>query len=120
MPEQKDTNFRVTDRRKFNPDGSPREVETEAQSEDRKPQPVSAEPANNIVSFEDQTKRRVEPSAAEPPSPASEASANTGPMSDRQPSAQRAEPSPDRIGGNAPTGRPDELFLSLINMLGVE
>ena len=67
MAEREDTGFKVTDRRKYNPDGTPRES-----SEQEPALPPSDDSvhlleqteesaANNVLSFPGETKRQAEP-----------------------------------------------------------
>ena len=132
MAEEKDTNFKITDRRKFNPDGTPRDqvdepveiqadkaaqtVDGEPEPEERAPEPPkAAEPSNSgesakVVSFptEAERKREQSPQAAE----------------ERRASQNRpvtaAEQAYSQTTGGQPRGLPEATFLSLINMLAVE
>ena len=137
MPEQEDSGFKVTDRRKYNPDGSLRDstdspappAVAEAQSApvaagpEAAPEtpPASGESApNNIVSFPTDTAskqtepapRRVEnTSETSPGGPASAAD---------KAAAKQAENDYNRTRGPAAPGLPEASFLSLVNMLAVE
>src|SRR5258707_14964374 len=91
MAEREDTGFKVTDRRKDNPDGSPREsaesevenvaAEIEAEAE---PPTQSREPAaNNVLSFPGEPAKKQpepEPKVASEPEPRAAASAPTAPQ----------------------------------------
>ena len=124
MAEREDTGYKVTDRRKYNPDGSPRE------SADSETAPVAAEPepqarilesaANNVVSFPvEGAKKQPEPS---PQAAALGSETNaTGPAS---PAAQAAvsqgEKDYNQARGPQSSRLPEASFLSLANMLAVE
>ena len=89
MAGDKDPEFRITDRRKFNPDGSPRDYAEEAEPTPPPVEPVNEAPvsapepetptpapeiqADNVVSFPGEAARKREPEAApaapEPPPP---------------------------------------------------
>jgi hypothetical protein len=83
MPDERETSFKVTDRRKFNADGSPRDADAEPEvvavtNEIIEPQSASAEPGNaspagapsNVVSFPGETAKGRDTSVASAPSPA--------------------------------------------------
>jgi len=115
MPEREEANFKVTDRRKYNPDGSPREAgesqtppsvaEDRAQTptsvaEDRAQTPPSVADdqaqspeaaASNVVTFPGESARKApEPPTIEPV--ASETKATEPAQTDSQAAASRAEP----------------------------
>jgi len=125
MAEENDTDFKITDRRKFNADGSPRDqvdelpevqagkpanpvAEEPAQSEQStSEQAASEQPADepaNVVSFRE---RKREPPPTEQPAPAPR------PMN-------AAEQAYSQTTVGQPRGLPEASFLSLINMLAVE
>jgi len=108
MSDEKDTNFKVSDRRKFNPDGTPREQFDEA------PEPVVSKPAesqpshaDNVISFPGEGANKKE--ASEP-----------GPVASIPPPKASANPAPRQAPANQAQAAPNELFISLLNMLGVE
>ena len=126
MAEREEGSFKVTDRRKYNPDGSPREsAESEAATvapEPKAPEPVRESAPNNVVSFPGETpKKQPEP---EPPPPAE--SAATQDKADGQASAAakaaagQAEHDYNRARGPSTPGLPEASFLELVNMLAVE
>jgi hypothetical protein len=137
MAEEKDTNFKITDRRKFNPDGTPRdhvdeppEVQADkpARSEAEQPEqetnagepPQAAEPSkvgepSKVVSFPTEAERKRE---QPPPQAAEGASDQRRAPSDRPVTA--AEQAYSQTTGGQPRGLPEATFLSLINMLAVE
>lgn len=134
MSEREDTGFKVTDRRKFKADGSPRE-DAEIQDQpvaaefraaepsiaEPKPQASESEPAaGNVILFpgEAAAKKRTEP--------ALEAHADI-PADDPTESVQRpaaeqtaAEQAYNQARGPESSRMPEASFLGLVNMLGVE
>ncbi len=138
MAEEKNPDFRVTDRRKFNPDGTPREesVETEAtatateeakpQAEQAKPQaeeplPEAAEP-NNVVSFPGDTAKKREQAEAERDTQS--ASQPDQSAADRAESIKAAASAAEQAYNQTKSGRPAQLpeasFLALADMLAGE
>lgn len=98
MTDEKDNEFKVTDRRKFNPDGTPRDGEREPEAP--RDSPATEAATAEVVSFPSESTR--EPIKAERHVQGAEAAA-------AQEHYQRA------------TGRFSEAsFLELVNMLGVE
>lgn len=132
MAEEKDSNFRVTDRRKFNPDGTPRDAEadltasdaTEAQAQEpAEEEPVAEEPAeeeavaDNVVSFEAaKNKERVEPEVA----PIAEPEAAAPKSEESRAASAAAEHAYNQAAGPKSTKLPEASFLGLVNMLAVE
>lgn len=129
MAEREDTGFKVTDRRKYNPDGSPREsaepeVETvssdpEAETESQAPPREPA--ANNVLSFPGEpAKKQPEPEpapqVAREPEPRPRAPEPTA----EQVAAGQAEQAYNQARGPNSARLPAPSFLSLVNMLGVE
>jgi hypothetical protein len=123
MAEQEETRFKVTDKRKYNPDGSPRET-SEAEIT-----PVVAEPeaeasnletASNVVSFPSETVKKQ-------PEPAPQAEGVLREPTPARP-AQTAEPTPavhaenayNQARGPQSARLPEASFLSMANMLAVE
>src|SRR5947209_10655400 len=99
MAEEKDSGIRITDRRKFNPDGTPRdhvdEIDTPASPPASEPPPAPAEQSDNVISFPGDAARQREPEAppAEPPAaetPAAEARAAEAPDDARAAQARAA------------------------------
>ena len=136
MPEQEESGFKVTDRRKYNPDGSPREAGELAVSQERESSETSnREAQNNVVSFPgEETKKqtagasRVEP-IPEPRTEPTETSAETvaaGPKAiEREQTAEQAaaghvENAYNQARGPQSSRLPEASFLSLANMLAVE
>jgi len=138
MAEEKNSDFRVTDRRKFNPDGTPREesAETEAtatateqakpQAEEAKPQaeepsPKAAEP-DNVVSFPGDTAKKREQAEAE--RAAQSASQPDQSAADRAESIKAAASAAEQAYNQTKSGRPTQLpeasFLALAEMLAGE
>lgn len=123
MPEREETSFKVTDRRKYNPDGSPRD------SADAEPAPLAAEAEaqtpgresapNNVVSFPGEAaKKQPEPVpqrevAGEPET------ADPAPTAD-QVAAGHAEKAYKQARGPQSSRLPEASFLGLANMLAVE
>ena len=139
MAEDKESGFRVTDRRKFNPDGTPRdnadEVEAQAspdEAPDKAPDEAPPAPeaqADNVVSFPGDAARRreaeappVEPPAAagamaEPPpgEPPDEPSPET-----RRAAASAAEQAYNQTRGPQSPHVPEASFLALLDMFATE
>ncbi len=134
MSEREDTGFKVTDRRKFKADGSPREdAEIQDQpvaAESRAAEPTAAEPkpqandsepaAGNVISFpgEAAAKKRTEsasPTHADIPADNLKASV-------QRPAAEQtaAEQAYNQARGPQSSRMPEASFLGLVNMLGVE
>jgi outer membrane biosynthesis protein TonB len=148
MAEEKDTGFRITDRRKFNPDGSPREHVDEPEPPAAPPAPpLNPEPppapeplpapesrADNVVSFPRETPRRREPEAppaepppAEPPAdepPAAEPRAADAAADARaaqaKAAASAAEQAYNQTRGPQSPQLPEASFLALIDMFAAE
>ena len=136
MAEEKETNFKITDRRKFNPDGTPRDqvdepievkpgeppgtVAPEPEPETTDPESqVAAEPSisgetANVVSFPTEAERKRE----QPQQAAGEAANERRAPHNRPVTA--AEQAYSQTTGGQPRGLPEATFLSLINMLAVE
>jgi len=116
MSEQQDTGFKITDRRKFNADGTPREsIEQEASEAPEEAQTTRANETSNVVSFPGETAK---------PQPGASASRQEPPTSARAQTAQtasvQAEQAYNKARGPSTSGLPEASFLSLVNMLGVE
>jgi len=133
MPEQEESGFKVTDRRKYNPDGSPREAGELAVSQERESSETSnREAQNNVVSFPSEAtkKQTAEAPRAEPRTePTAETSAETvaaGPkaiereQTAEQAAAGHAEKAYNQARGPQSSRLPEASFLSLANMLAVE
>jgi Domain of unknown function (DUF1844) len=125
MAEREETSFKVTDRRKYNPDGSPREgAETDAE-----PIPVTAEPqppiqestANNVVLFPGEANKQPEQVPQTEPVPRESRTAAPAPApTPAQAAAGRAEQAYNQARGPESPRLPEASFLSLSNMLAVE
>ena len=121
MAEREETSYKVTDRRKYNPDGSPRAgAESEPEKEpvviDAEWQaPVRESAPNNVVSFPGEAARKQpEP----PPQPEPVLSERAAPApTDAQ---GRAEDAYNQARGPQSARMPEASFLSLANMLAVE
>jgi hypothetical protein len=141
MAEEKDTGFRITDRRKFNPDGSPRDNVEEAEPPAAAPpaEPLSPEAppapesqATNVVSFPGEAGRKREPEA--PPAAAQAAAppdeppaAEPGPAAAPDPraaqakaAASAAEQAYNQTRGPQSPHLPEASFLALIDMFAAE
>jgi hypothetical protein len=92
MADENEVNFKVSDRRKFNADGTPRETVVEDSLS--APSPASQEAAN-VVSFPAASERKTEPAAA---------SAGQAPRTETGPRSRQSEMA----------------FLNLVNMIAVE
>ncbi|HKS39028.1 MAG TPA: DUF1844 domain-containing protein [Blastocatellia bacterium] len=136
MEEEKNSDFRVTDRRKFNPDGTPREESAETEptptaTEQAKPQaeepsPEVAEPDNaepdNVVSFPGEAAKKREQAEAE-----RNAQSNAQPdqsAAERAESIKAAASAAEQAYNQTKSGRPTQLpeasFLALADMLAGE
>jgi hypothetical protein len=137
MPDEKESRFKVTDRRKFNADGSPRDQVAQlevdpAVNESPEPQPVAAEPSaasgpSNVVSFPGEAAKNAENTEAAITAPLSVPASGTDPTEARGPVAGEAEAARDvaeqafnKAAGPRPVGVPEGSFLNLLNMLAVE
>lgn len=124
MSEQQETGYKVTDRRKYNPDGSPRAgVESEeapataAEQPQTPPEPAEPPPADNVVSFPGETKRAAESARDAELAPAE---TKPGPPPRESTTAGRAEQAYNKASGPRSARLPEPSFLSLANMLAVE
>ena len=133
MAEREDTGFKVTDRRKYNPDGTPRES-----SEQEPALPPSDDSvhlleqteesaASNVLSFPGDTKRQAEPPPPEvdEPEPETQEAVSPGRDTEAQAAAQaaaatQAEQAYSQARGPANPQLAEASFLGLANMLGVE
>jgi len=139
MPDERETTFKVTDRRKFNADGSPRDPSSEPEVEAPpsnavQEQPSSAEPKDESVQSGstnagslagdapktgDQAAASSPVSAAAPaPAVAANAPSEASPASAAEQSA--AEQAFNQAAGPRSAGVPEASFLNLLNMLAVE
>jgi Domain of unknown function (DUF1844) len=140
MTDERESSFKVTDRRKFNADGSPRDQGAEPEAvatanETAEPQPIAVEPSeapaesahSNVVSFPggEASKKREQNQGplASPLSPV----ASSAPAEAREPAAPGTEASQgaaeqdfNKAVGPRPAGVPEASFLNLLNMLAVE
>jgi hypothetical protein len=82
MSEEK-PHFKVTDRRLFNPDGTPRDIEREAEAV---AESTPADAASTTASNEAETTAQTPPASAAPPTTDAAASARREPASSSQPS----------------------------------
>jgi hypothetical protein len=123
MAEREDAGFKVTDRRKYNPDGSPRDsAEPAAEAaapESETPAPIRESPVNNVVSFPGEAKRQPEPLPQESAVVSEPRAAAPAPTA-AQAAAGRAEQAYNQARGPQSSRLPEASFLSLANMLAVE
>ena len=129
MAEREDTGFKITDRRKYNPDGTPRENPEPEQESPTSGDGVrvltqTEEPAaSNVLSFPGETKRQPEappPEVDEPqPEPEEAASPSLDPATYAA-AATQAEQAYSQARGPANPQVAEASFLGLANMLGVE
>ena len=145
MSEEKDPEIKITDRRRYNPDGSLREgfteeepVELQAEEEAQEETPVEAEPeapsADNVVSFpggtsksaddEDRQNEKAKPATkAAAASAVSAQAASAQQQAAAQQAAQAAaiESAYNQTSAASPqVGMPQASFMALLNMLAVE
>lgn len=124
MSEREDTGFKITDRRKYNPDGSPREEteETHTVAEPDAEPPSQQSSAGKILSFPGEPSNK-QPQQPTPPPPANipDQPQTSGPRAaDKAPEISQAEQAYNQARGPASARLPEGSFLSLVNMLGVE
>jgi Domain of unknown function (DUF1844) len=116
MPEQQDTGFKITDRRKFNADGTPRETtEQEASEVSAGTKPTRERETSNVVSFPGETLKS--PTGA---SVAQQESRTSARPQAAQDVASQAEQAYNKARGPDSSALPEASFLNLVNMLGVE
>jgi len=150
MAEQEDTGFKITDRRKYNPDGSLREsTESQAAPASAEPQTAPVKPdsasttggsgPNNVVTFptdatpkqpqpvqsQTQPAKQTEPALKQTePAPQAVESASeadaAAASAAEKAAAKQAENDYNRTRGPAEPGFPEASFLGLVNMLAVE
>ncbi|MFP5261618.1 MAG: DUF1844 domain-containing protein [Blastocatellia bacterium] len=140
MAEEKDTKIKVTDRRKFNPDGTPREQT--AESAEPQPEPASpqsqaapaAPPAedavqSNVVSFPGEAAKKKDRPETEAPPREAAAPDRAGAQPDDAARAQdaqaraaasAAEQAYNQMKGGGVPGAPEASFLGLLDMLAGE
>lgn len=127
MSEREETNYRVTDRRKYNPDGSPREgaepnpppvddVQAEAQA------PLPEQSPGNILSFpgEGASKQPQPPAASPQPAAGAREARVSGPPPTSGAAVGQVEQAYNNARGPQSARLPEASFLSLANMLAVE
>ena len=125
MPDREETNFKVTDRRKYNPDGTPREASEPSEpfvDEAESKPPPREQAADNVVSFPGEAAKNQPQSSAAPQAPAGEKQSKiTGPASPGGPAAvDHVEQAYNKARGPQSSRLPEASFLSLANMLAVE
>lgn len=144
MSQDKESNFKVTDRRKFNPDGTPRDTEddaaastaTQTAAEAGATEPGKADAAeldsdeqssegsasDNVVTFPGEPARKKEQPEPTATAPESEGDDNAPSAQDAQrvAAARGAERAYDQENRGKTSSLPSASFLGLINMLGVE
>ncbi len=123
MAEREDTGFKVTDRRKYNPDGSPRESaesETEPVVEAEAQAPIRESAANNVVSFPGEAAKKQPEPLPQAGAVASEHRAAATAPTAAQAAAGQAEQAYNQARGPQSSRLPEASFLSLANMLAVE
>ncbi len=138
MAEEKDSTIKITDRRRYNPDGSLRDSVSEAEppkgevveAPPEEPAAASEEPANanaaNVVAFPGATNKAPEteePTVEEPPPVAKKAAAAANATASSQKTTQAAavENAYHNLSGGTPSAKQSQaLFFNLLNMLAVE
>lgn len=141
MPDERETSFKVTDRRKFNADGSPRDADAEPEVvavaheiSELQPTPVELSPEtpasapSNVVSFPGEAGRSRETAGVSAPAPAPAfapgPTPSTPPPGDARPSSAADQSAADHAFSNAagprPPGVPEASFLDLLDMLAVQ
>ncbi len=127
MPEREETNYRVTDRRKYNPDGTPREgAEPSPQPvDDVQPEaqvPMREQSQGNVLSFPGEAASKQPPPAVASPQAAAGASEAraASPTATSGPGVGQVEQAYNNARGPQSARLPEASFLSLANMLAVE
>ena len=127
MSDERDTGFKVSDRRKFNPDGTPKDPATvdEAPATEMPRTPPRAEPPareeppggpGNVLSFPGETAKKKEPE----PGPEVIGGGTSPQASPRQSANAGAARAYDQASIAQQSRLPAASFLGLANMLGVE
>lgn len=135
MAEDKESGFRVTDRRKFNSDGTPRDNVDEAEVPASPAEPPAEAPpvpeaqSDNVVAFPgDAARRREESPPVEPPadagttaepSPVGPRAAPPSPET-RKAAASAAEQAYNQTRGPQSPNMPEASFLTLLDMFATE
>jgi hypothetical protein len=135
MAGEKDSEFRVTDRRKFNPDGSPRDYAEESEPtappvepvneapapEPETPTPAPETQAGNVVSFPGDAARKREPEAAPaaPEPPLAEAPPDPR-IAQAKAAASAAEQAYNQMREPQSANLPEASLLTLIDMFASE
>ena len=124
MADEKETGFKVSDRRMFNPDGSLRQADPEPEKE--KAEPVeSSQPAQqgavsgNVVSFPGEAEARRSPAGQEA-SPRRTAGPPAEPAGASNPTHPLRDASLDPVEAPEQDPFPEASFTGLVNMLAVE
>lgn len=126
MAEREDSGFKVTDRRKYNADGSPREaaesVAEPAEAEAEAQEPISESAANNVVVFPGEpSKEQPRPGPVSQPNVVASEPRVAGPDAKAaHAAAGHAEQAYNKARGPGSPGLPEASFLGLVNMLAVE
>ena len=142
MAEEKDTNFKITDRRKFNPDGSPREQLDEpvaaqveqAEAASQTPgevdeQPVADRAPDNVVSFPGESAKKKEraesqvtpdKTVAVSQEEAEQNDAASARNAQAKAAASAAEQAYNQTKGVSSPRMPEASFLALVDMLAGE
>ncbi|MEW6131076.1 MAG: DUF1844 domain-containing protein [Acidobacteriota bacterium] len=138
MADEKEKTFKISDRRRYNPDGSLRE---EFAEEAPTPSPADSQavpaesveqtaPADNIVAFpggvnkstgnEDEIEPEPAPSQVKAAAASASASPPTAQQSQQAAQAAAVENAYNQASGGADPSQSKAMFLSLLNMLAVE
>jgi hypothetical protein len=131
MADEKESGIKITDRRKFNLDGTPREtgdepeveqpVEAEPPPAEPAPPPVDEAKPENVLSFPGDSERKRAEAQADDPAISENARATArAEMSSPNPMASAAQEAYNTERQKEPSSIPDASFLSLLNMLGVQ
>lgn len=126
MAEREDSGFKVTDRRKYNADGSPREaaesIAEPAEAEAEAQEPIREQAGNNVVAFPSEpAKEQPEPGPSSQPNVvASEPRFAAPDTRTANAAAGHAEQAYNKARGPGTPGLPEASFLGLVNMLAVE
>ena len=127
MAEEKDTNFKITDRRKFNPDGTPRDAEAEMPAEPavQAQEPEVATASDNVLSFES-AKEKIRPEPQAEPQAEQAAQAESGAVepepsrAEQDQAAAAVEQAYNQARADGAENMPEPSFITLVDTLAAQ
>jgi hypothetical protein len=125
MSDREETTYKVTDRRKYHLDGSPREAPESSAPVEEQPEtqvPLREQPGGNVLSFPgDSATKQPQPAATPGPSVVANGQTTSGRTPTVVPPAVgQVEQAYNQTRGPQSSRLPEASFLSLANMLAVE